>query len=111
LDSPVNHRFTGLIPIVRRRDTGPGDNYVMSTTTHHRSLTAVVADMRQRGPRLPAQEIALNKNAPTRTKTNVTGLTRIPACGCGQDLDVGGGRHCPRCGTALHTQSHLTPIS
>ena len=51
------------------------------------------------------------KNAPTRTQTSVTGLTRIRACGCGQDLDVGGGRHCPRCGTALHTQPHSAPIS
>jgi predicted amidophosphoribosyltransferase len=23
-------------------------------------------------------------------------------CGCGQDLDVCTGRHCPRCGATLH---------
>jgi hypothetical protein len=24
-----------------------------------------------------------------------------PVCGCGQDLDLVVGRHCPRCGTSL----------
>jgi len=24
-----------------------------------------------------------------------------PVCGCGQDLDVRAGTHCPRCGTSL----------
>jgi hypothetical protein len=23
-------------------------------------------------------------------------------CGCGQDLDICAGTHCPRCGTSLH---------
>jgi len=27
--------------------------------------------------------------------------TPPPVCGCGQDLDVCSGRHCPRCGTSL----------
>jgi hypothetical protein len=25
----------------------------------------------------------------------------LPICGCGQDLDVCTGTHCPRCGTSL----------
>jgi len=25
-----------------------------------------------------------------------------PICGCGQDLDVCTGTHCPRCGTSIH---------
>jgi hypothetical protein len=27
--------------------------------------------------------------------------TSSPVCGCGQDLDVRAGSHCPRCGTSL----------
>jgi hypothetical protein len=39
----------------------------------------------------------------TSTREAVTGLVRVaPAvCGCGQDLDVCSGSHCPRCGTTL----------
>ncbi len=25
----------------------------------------------------------------------------LPVCGCGQDLDVVSGTHCPRCGTSV----------
>ncbi len=28
-------------------------------------------------------------------------LLPAPVCGCGQDLDLARGLHCPRCGTAL----------
>jgi predicted amidophosphoribosyltransferase len=29
------------------------------------------------------------------------GWRMSPVCGCGQDLDVCTGTHCPRCGTSL----------
>ena len=28
---------------------------------------------------------------------------RLTVCGCGQDLDIVTGQHCPRCGTILQT--------
>ncbi|HSV40257.1 MAG TPA: hypothetical protein VLI04_15965 [Nocardioidaceae bacterium] len=39
----------------------------------------------------------------TSTREAATGFARTaPAvCGCGQDLDICIGRHCPRCGTTL----------
>jgi hypothetical protein len=34
---------------------------------------------------------------------------RSAACGCGQELDVATGTHCPRCGTQLG-QAQLEPV-
>jgi hypothetical protein len=32
----------------------------------------------------------------------------VPVCGCGQDLDVGSGKHCPRCGITVMV---ATPVA
>jgi hypothetical protein len=32
----------------------------------------------------------------------------VPVCGCGQDLDVAIGKHCPRCGIAVMV---ATPVA
>jgi hypothetical protein len=36
-----------------------------------------------------------------RAPTRRAGAHLAPVCACGQDLDVGGGHYCPRCGVAL----------
>ena len=32
-------------------------------------------------------------------------------CTCGQDLDVSGSKHCPRCGITLHRSHTLVPAA
>jgi hypothetical protein len=43
--------------------------------------------------------------ASSRVSTGVLpqgGPVPPPTCGCGQELDVCTGTHCPRCGTSIH---------
>ena len=43
--------------------------------------------------------------ASTRKVAQVGNRVSPPTCGCGQDLDVCAGTHCPRCGTVIHLQA------
>ncbi|MGZ4426457.1 MAG: hypothetical protein ACXVXE_00845 [Nocardioidaceae bacterium] len=37
----------------------------------------------------------------TQVEASADRRTTPPVCGCGQDLDICTGAHCPRCGTSL----------
>jgi hypothetical protein len=39
--------------------------------------------------------------ASAHVRSEQTWRSTAPVCGCGQDLDVCTGSHCPRCGTLL----------
>jgi hypothetical protein len=47
------------------------------------------------------------RHAWTSLRAAVPTAERVPptTCGCGQDLDVCAGSHCPRCGTLVHLRA------
>jgi predicted amidophosphoribosyltransferase len=45
--------------------------------------------------------VTTERHAWDSTQARGEGRTPPLVCGCGQDLDVCSGTHCPRCGTSL----------
>jgi hypothetical protein len=65
------------------------------------------------GP-LPRQVQVIAMSATQQTRIATRPVTphvdhRPAACGCGQELDVAAGAHCPRCGTQLGG-AHVEPV-
>jgi len=83
---------------------------VTSTGTRRPSLQAKKASIRKRS--VLVQNFNGHQGVgEMNTEQHAWGSNRVVAisdwrvsrvCGCGQDLDICAGTHCPRCGTSLH---------